>query len=261
MCHTWILASETGGSWTTDVWPVADCILDTLETQLLDWNSYQLYPDLFCRTWSQSCRFEDGKFHSKETYDLHCLVGGLEHFLFLHLLGIIIPIDVHIFQRGGPTTNQMIYIVLLSYLCSLICRVGPCLTRLLRLTMVYCVVIASQCFDAAPTVWFWWLNDVTGHVATAPLKNQIMIKFTCLVVRLQCVMIKSQPLVFQFQAKSYFWVLWCFNSTFATISKHNSTVWCFNSNGSMRTGCTWPPPFCSVDSAVSTKFQLCTPGI
>ena len=35
------------------------------------------------------------------------LVGGLEHFLFSHILGIIIPIDVHIFQRGGPTTNQM----------------------------------------------------------------------------------------------------------------------------------------------------------
>ena len=27
------------------------------------------------------------------------------HFLFSHILGIIIPIDFHIFQRGGPTTN------------------------------------------------------------------------------------------------------------------------------------------------------------
>ena len=33
------------------------------------------------------------------------LVGGLEHF-FSHILGIIISIDFHIFQRGGPTTNQ-----------------------------------------------------------------------------------------------------------------------------------------------------------
>ena len=32
---------------------------------------------------------------------LHCLVGGLEHFLFFHILGIIIPIDFHIFQRGS----------------------------------------------------------------------------------------------------------------------------------------------------------------
>ena len=29
------------------------------------------------------------------------------HFLCFHILGIIIPIDFHIFQRGGPTTNQM----------------------------------------------------------------------------------------------------------------------------------------------------------
>ena len=29
------------------------------------------------------------------------------HFLFSHVLGIIIPIDFHIFQRGGPTTNQL----------------------------------------------------------------------------------------------------------------------------------------------------------
>ena len=29
------------------------------------------------------------------------LVGGLEHFLFSHISGIIIPIDFHIFQRGS----------------------------------------------------------------------------------------------------------------------------------------------------------------
>ena len=34
-------------------------------------------------------------------------VGGLEHFLFSHRLGIIIPTDFHIFQRGRSTTNQM----------------------------------------------------------------------------------------------------------------------------------------------------------
>ena len=39
------------------------------------------------------------------------LVGGLEHFLFSHILGIIIPIDVHIFQRGRYTTNQMVLVV------------------------------------------------------------------------------------------------------------------------------------------------------
>jgi hypothetical protein len=30
----------------------------------------------------------------------------LEHFLFFHILGIIIPTDFHIFQRGRYTTNQ-----------------------------------------------------------------------------------------------------------------------------------------------------------
>ena len=29
------------------------------------------------------------------------LVGGLEHFLFFHILKIIIPFDFHIFQRGS----------------------------------------------------------------------------------------------------------------------------------------------------------------
>ena len=35
------------------------------------------------------------------------LVGGLEHFLFFHIVGIIIPTDFHIFQRGRSTTNQL----------------------------------------------------------------------------------------------------------------------------------------------------------
>ena len=36
------------------------------------------------------------------------LVGGLSHFLFFHILGLIIPTDFHFFQRGGSTTNQLI---------------------------------------------------------------------------------------------------------------------------------------------------------
>ena len=35
------------------------------------------------------------------------LIGCLEHFLFFHILGIIIPTDFHIFQRGSYTTNQL----------------------------------------------------------------------------------------------------------------------------------------------------------
>ena len=33
--------------------------------------------------------------------------------IFSHILGIIIPIDFHIFQRGGPTTNQFLYVGML----------------------------------------------------------------------------------------------------------------------------------------------------
>ena len=39
------------------------------------------------------------------------LVGGLEHFLFLHIMGRIIPTDVHIFQRGRYTINQYFFLL------------------------------------------------------------------------------------------------------------------------------------------------------
>ena len=42
--------------------------------------------------------------HSEFTIDI--LIGGLEHFLFFHILGIMIQTDFHIFQRGRSTTNQ-----------------------------------------------------------------------------------------------------------------------------------------------------------
>ena len=41
--------------------------------------------------------------------DVHYwLVCWLPFLAFSHILGIIIPTDFHIFQRGGPTTNQII---------------------------------------------------------------------------------------------------------------------------------------------------------
>ena len=39
---------------------------------------------------------------------IESLVGGLEHFLFFHILEIIIPTDFHGFQRGRSTTNQLL---------------------------------------------------------------------------------------------------------------------------------------------------------
>ena len=40
---------------------------------------------------------------------LYMLVGGLEHFLYFHILGIITPTDWLIFFRGVEPTNQYIY--------------------------------------------------------------------------------------------------------------------------------------------------------
>ena len=40
-----------------------------------------------------------------EKLGLQYLVGGLEHF-FSHILGIIIPTDFHIFQRGGEPRDE-----------------------------------------------------------------------------------------------------------------------------------------------------------
>jgi len=38
---------------------------------------------------------------------IYILVGGLEHILFFHILGIILPTDELIFFRGVETTNQI----------------------------------------------------------------------------------------------------------------------------------------------------------
>ena len=50
--------------------------------------------------------FETWEITTSLTVLLYRLVGGLEYFLFFHILGIIIPTDFHIVQRGRSTTNQ-----------------------------------------------------------------------------------------------------------------------------------------------------------
>jgi len=50
---------------------------------------------------------EPGNLLGPEPSSLPYLVGGLEHFLFFPILGIIIPTDFHIFQRGRYTTSQI----------------------------------------------------------------------------------------------------------------------------------------------------------
>ena len=60
------------------------------------------------------------------------LVCDLEHFLFSHILGIIIPTDFHIFQRSGSTTNQ--------YTMCAVCSLQTGTSKIMDLFMV----ISSQ---------------------------------------------------------------------------------------------------------------------
>ena len=50
---------------------------------------------IFLETWTEGCCSVNMKIGEN-----HWLVGGLEHFLCSHILGIIPPTDCHIFQRG-----------------------------------------------------------------------------------------------------------------------------------------------------------------
>ena len=58
---------------------------------------------------SEVQKITDSFFRVAAAEGFYMLVGGLEHqFYFPRNIGLlIIPIDVHIFQRGGPTTNQI----------------------------------------------------------------------------------------------------------------------------------------------------------
>ena len=44
------------------------------------------------------------------------MVGGLEHFLFVHIFGIIHDTDSYIFQRGRYITNQICFLLSISYM-------------------------------------------------------------------------------------------------------------------------------------------------
>jgi hypothetical protein len=62
-------------------------------------------PQLFTKTISRSP--PKLQWFSSE-WAVYLLVGGLDHFLFFHILGTIIPTDFHIFQRGRYTTSLYI---------------------------------------------------------------------------------------------------------------------------------------------------------
>ena len=55
-----------------------------------------------------------GPNHPKKMLMRTFLVGGLEHFLFFHILGIIIPMDYHIFSEGW-LNHQPLLLLPFSY--------------------------------------------------------------------------------------------------------------------------------------------------
>ena len=60
----------------------------------------------FCGVYPIENRYPTLPPFGMHTVGAYILIGGLEHFLFFHILGRIIPTDSHIFQRGRYTTNQ-----------------------------------------------------------------------------------------------------------------------------------------------------------
>ena len=61
------------------------------------------------QTWRAGKSPSNGRFYSGTSHII--LVGGFKHFSFFHMLGIIIPIDFHFFQRGRaqPPTRYIDY--------------------------------------------------------------------------------------------------------------------------------------------------------
>jgi len=79
------------------------------------WLSVRSWPWACCSSWwFGSPGQQGGECHSITTWWVQIyLLGGDWNMAFMtfHRLGIIIPIDFHIFQRGRYTTNQCIYIL------------------------------------------------------------------------------------------------------------------------------------------------------
>ena len=67
-----------------------------------DMRSYHFYAPCWTYVYSD-CRWLLLFLHNYVNFDGRniCLVGGLEHFWIFHILGIVIPTDEHIFQRGS----------------------------------------------------------------------------------------------------------------------------------------------------------------
>ena len=59
-------------------------------------------------------------------------------FIFPYILGLIIRIDVHIFQRGGPTTNQKQLVRCFSITVVMIVYLWNWVNQLVRYNLIFC---------------------------------------------------------------------------------------------------------------------------
>ena len=95
--------------------------------------------------------------------DISWLVGGdwLPFFIFPYIGLLIIPIDFHIFQRGGPTTNQW-YIELVWWGWQP--RAPPCRLRYLEFSLVW--LMKESCF-----LWVERTHHLVDSVVRGPGKE------------------------------------------------------------------------------------------
>jgi len=91
----------------------------------------------------------------------------LEHFLFFHLLGRIILTDVHIFQRGRYTTNQIISHLVLGSI--------PTIAGSIRLWWIYPIFLAIFLDVSFPfNPCFWAINQAAVDHQVVSLKPHLL---------------------------------------------------------------------------------------
>ena len=94
-------------------------------------------------------------------YDKY-LVGGLEHFLFFHMLEIIIPTDFHIFQRDRSTTNQYDNYIMTQW------HFWVCIRECLPIQVDMDIAWTSQADTGG-----WALPKLSSHFVLIPLSRPL----------------------------------------------------------------------------------------
>ena len=93
-----------------------------------------------------------GRSNPKDPIEIYrtILVGGLEHFFIFHIMGIIIPTDYNIFQRGRYTSNQNMCYLFVGCWCDID---RWCLQDWLLLDVVICCVFRNDLWGYHQCNW------------------------------------------------------------------------------------------------------------